>query len=155
MKIESVKEQDKFSWDETWFLEKLEFKSNMILEVYLVGGRREPMEELVVGNISLGQAYPIVRDESKRAVFRFIQPLTFQRLDESFAAEKGGTYTGQRYCIYSDSEYLRYFSKVTFGIVDEPIVHYSITCADDIIDVLSTAPPEIENGTSEVQVNVP
>lgn len=113
----------------------------------LIGGKKDPPEELIMGKVNLGLASPVVWDSSKRVVIRFFQPLTFQRLDESFAAEKGGIYTGERFSIYTDSEYLHYYSRVTFGVVDSPIKHYSFSCADDIIDVLSTEPPEIKFST--------
>ncbi|HEY8270949.1 MAG TPA: hypothetical protein VIG33_08670 [Pseudobdellovibrionaceae bacterium] len=147
MKKESSKktQNHKFNWEETWFLEKLEYKASMILELHIVGAKKEPPEDLIIDNVNLGQAYPLVWDTSKKVVVRFFQPLAFQRLDESFGAENGGTYTGERFKIYSDSEYLRYYSKVAFGIVDKPIQHYSFTCSDDIIDILSTEGPEIEN----------
>lgn len=130
MKKESnpVEHHYKFNWVETWFLERLEYKANQVLEIYLIGGKKEPPEDLIVGKINLGEAYPVVWDPSKRVIIRFFQPLTFQRLDESFAAEKGGIYTGERFRIYSGSEYLHYYTRVTLGIVD----------------VLSIDPPEIE-----------
>lgn len=143
-KKRNIKDDYKFTWLETWFLEKLEYKPNMVLEVYLIKGKKKPLEEVVVGKVSLGQAHPVVWDSRHRVVMRFFQPLTFQRLDESFAFEKDGVFTGERYRLYSKSEYLNYYSKVTFGIVDQPIRHYSMACADDIIDVLTTEPPEIE-----------
>ena len=135
--------QHQFTWKETWFLDRLKFGKKMILEIHLVGGKKGTPEEVLVRNINLGVATPILRDPSKRAIIRFFRPLTFQRLDESFAAEKGGIYTGERFCVYTKSAYLDYFSKVSYGIVDSPILHYCMTCADDIIDVLSCDPPEI------------
>ena len=144
VKKTKAKKQHQFTWAEYWFLEKLEHKANMVLEIHLVGGKKEPATDLVVANVNLGPAHPIVWDPKKKAVIRFYQPLTFQRLDESYAAEKSKSSTGERFCIYTDSEYLRYFSKVSYGIVDAPIHHYSFTCSDDIIDILSCEPPAIE-----------
>lgn len=146
-KKEGIQEQQhhKFSWEETWFLEKLEYKASQVLKIHLIGGKKEPPENLIIGKVNLGRASPVVWDSSKRVVIHFFQPLAFQRLDESFAAEKGGTYTGERFRIYTDSEYLHYYSKVTFDLVDSPIQHYSLTCADDIIDILSCDPPEIKD----------
>ncbi len=144
MKKEQINEQYKLSWDETWFLEKLVFDEKMILEIHLILGQEESATDLLVANVNLGPAFPVVRDPSKKVIIRFFQPLTFQRLDESFASEKGGIHTGQRFSIYTESEYLRYFEKVSFGLIEKPIQHYCLTCADDIIDILSCDPPEIQ-----------
>ncbi|MBC7458784.1 MAG: hypothetical protein H7235_10925 [Bdellovibrionaceae bacterium] len=142
MKNELINEE--FSWKETWFLEKLFFDEEMVLEIHVIKGQKEPATELVVAGVDLGPVFPVVRDYSKKVIIRFKYPLTFQRLDESFAAEKGGTYTGQRFCIYTESEYLQYFEKVRYGgLINKPIQHYCLTCADDIIDILSCEPPEI------------
>jgi hypothetical protein len=143
MKMDEIKNKYTFDWSETWFLDTLNFDDSMNLEICLIGGKKEPVENLFVADINLGPVCPIFRDPKKRVIFRFIQPIAFQRLDESHASERGGSYTGQRFAIYNDSEYLRYFAKVSFGITDESIKHYCFTCADDIVDVLSSHPPEI------------
>lgn len=145
-KKKSAQKQEcpQFRWAETWFLEKLKYKASQVLEIHLIGGKMEPPEDVTIGKVNLGPAFPVVWDTSNKVVIHFFQPLAFQRLDESFAAEKGGTYTGERFRIYTDSEYLQYYSKVTFGLVELPIQHYSFVCADDIIDILSTEPPEME-----------
>lgn len=137
---------NQFNWAGTLFLEKLEYKANMVLEIHLVAGKTEPLEDLFVGKVNLGPVHPVVWNPSKKVIVRFFQPLAFQRLDESFADEKGEDYMGrgERFGTYADSEYLRYYTKVTFGIVDEPIHHYCLTCSDDIISILSTEEPEIE-----------
>jgi hypothetical protein len=134
----------RFSCDEFLILEKLEYSSNMILEIQLVSGSTGPSENLIIGDIDLGQVKSVVRDPTRKTIIRFFQPLTFQRIDESFAAEKNGIYTGERFRVYSDSEYLHYYSKISFGIIDKPINHYSIICSDDIIHILSVDDPEIE-----------
>ena len=146
MKKEKHKESsnNQFNWTETLFLEKLEYKANMVLEIHLVAGKQEPPEDLFVGKVNLGPVSPVVWDSSRKAIIRFFQPLAFQRLDESFATEKGEAYIGERFGTYADSEYLRYYTKVIFGIVDEPIHHYCLTCSDDIISILSAEEPEIE-----------
>lgn len=136
--------KNQFSWKEMLFLEKLEYQANMVLEIHLVGSKTEPPEDLFVGKVNLGPVNPVIRDNSKKVIVRFFQPLAFQRLDESFATEKGEAYIGERFGTYADSEYLRYYDKVTYGIVDEPIHHYCFTLSDDIISILSTEEPEIE-----------
>lgn len=135
---------DQFNWAGTLFLEKIEYKASMILEIHLVEGKAEPPGDLFVGKVNLGPVSRIVWDPSKKVIVRFFQPLAFQRLDESFADEKGEAYIGKGMGTFGDSEYLLYYSKVTYGIVDEPIHHFCITCADDTISVLSTEEPEIE-----------
>lgn len=94
-------QQHQFTWKETWFLDKLKFGRKMILEIHLVGGKKESPEDLYVGKVNIGPAVPVVPDSSRRAVIRFFQPLSFVRLDESFAAEKGSEYTGERFGIYT------------------------------------------------------
>lgn len=49
-KRELTQEQQyhKFSWAETWFLEKLEFKANIVLEIHLTCGKKTTPENLKV-----------------------------------------------------------------------------------------------------------
>ena len=134
-----------FTIDDYWQVEKLELKKNMTLEILLVSKKTGDIpEDVFVGKTNIGPAYPLYLDYSKKILVRFYQPLAFQRLDESFATEKGARWTGEvRFRTFTESEYLKYFSKVSYGIVDKPILHYCISCSDDIVSVLTTDPPEI------------
>jgi hypothetical protein len=132
-----------FSRKETWFVEKIVYKKNMILEIELVGSKIGTPEKIRFQSIDLGIGTPVLRDTSKHVLLRFYQPLAFQRLDESFAMEKG-KFSGDVLRKYSESEYLKYYSKVKFYSRDEPILHYCLVCSDDIINILTNDEPEIE-----------
>jgi len=98
-----------FSRKETWFVEKIVYKKNMILEIELVGSKIGTPEKIRFQSIDLGIGTPVLRDTSKHVLLRFYQPLAFQRLDESFAMEKG-KFSGDVLRKYSESEYLKYYS---------------------------------------------
>lgn len=137
-----------FPPSETLFLEKMDYNPNkMVLDLYVVKGKKGTPEMVNIGGTEIGPATPIHPDPSEQIRVRFYQPYLFQRMDESFATEHRHNkwpYVGDRLCHFIDSAYLRYYYEVSYGIEDDSVFHFCLICADDIVSVIASDPPEIE-----------
>ena len=90
-----------------------------------------------------------VTDRSRRIRIEFSNVLTYQVTDESYAQPASGEMeevAGRILCKHTGSEYLEYVQQNSLikHLVDDPVQHYSLNLADDIIDVITTANPSVD-----------
>ena len=90
-----------------------------------------------------------VTDRSRRIRIGFSNVLTYQVTDESYAQPASGKIeevAGRILCQHTGSEYLEYVQQNSLikHLVDDPVQHYSLNLADDIIDVITTANPSVD-----------
>ena len=90
-----------------------------------------------------------VTDRSRRIRIEFSNVLTYQVTDESYAQPASGEMeevAGRILCQHTGSEYLEYVQQNSLikHLVDDPVQHYSLNLADDIIDVITTANPSVD-----------
>ena len=98
---------------------------------------------------TVGGARPIeVTGKSRRVRVQFSNVLAYQVTDESYAVPASGKIEevgGQILCRHTGSEYLDYVQQNSLikHLVDDPVHHYRLNLADDIIDVITTAKPSV------------
>ena len=134
-----------------WFLDKLDFKgAHLIVEVTEGIVASTPQDVSIDDVGSIKSARPIeVTDRSRRIRIEFSNVLIYQVSDESYAVPASGKMeevAGQILCQHTGSEYLEYVKQNSLikHLVDDPVQHYSLNLADDIIDVITTANPSVD-----------
>ena len=134
-----------------WFLDKLDFKgAHLMLEV-TEGIAASVSQDVSIDDIgTIEGTRPIeVTDRSRRIRIEFSNVLTYQVTDESYAQPASGKIeevAGRILCQHTGSEYLEYVQQNSLikHLVDDPVQHYSLNLADDIIDVITTANPSVD-----------
>jgi len=135
---------------EWWFLERLDYVG-ALLAVDVIEGRVSSVSEDVSidGAGTIPDARPIeVTDRSRRVRIEFPNVLVYQVIDESYAEPTSGEMgeiAGQILCQHTGSEYLEHVQQNSLikHLVDDPVHHYRLNLADDIIDVIITAKPSV------------
>ena len=88
-----------------------------------------------------------ITDQSRRVKIKFSNVLAYQVTDESYcASEYQDGMTKNILCMHNNSKYLQYImeNSIIKECVDNPVKHYSLTLADDIIDIIATSEPSLE-----------
>ena len=88
-----------------------------------------------------------ITDQSRRVQIKFSNVLAYQVTDESYwASEYQDGITKNILCVHNNSKYLQYImeNSIIKECVDNPVKHYSLTLADDIIDIIATSEPSLE-----------
>ena len=88
-----------------------------------------------------------ITDQSRRVQIKFSNVLAYQVTDESYwASEYQDGITKNILCVHNNSKYLQYIMKnsIIKECVDNPVKHYSLILADDIIDIIATSDPSLE-----------
>ena len=119
--------------------------------VELVQGEVSSVSENVSidGAGTVPNARPIeVTDNSRRVRVKFSNVLAYQVTDESYANPASGKMeevAGRNLCQHTGSEYLEYLQQNSLikHLVDDPVHHYRLNLADDIIDIINTAKPSV------------
>ena len=135
---------------EWWFLERLDYVG-ALLAVEVVEGHVSPVSDdvLIEGAGTIPDARPIqITDQSRRVRVEFSNVLAYQVIDESYANPASGKIEkvgGQILCQHTGSEYLEYVQQNSLikHLVDDPVHHYRLNLADDIIDIINTAKPSV------------
>jgi hypothetical protein len=74
--------------------------------------------------------------------------VAYSVLNESFASadDDAAHYEGRRFRVYSKSSFIDYVARVSFACDDYPgpAQHYQVVCEHHILDVISTAPPIVQ-----------
>ena len=142
---------DLLAGSEWWFLERLEYEGALLKVDIAEGIISSNAENVKIDEgLSIEGASPIeITEKSKHVRIQFPHVLAHQITDESYwAAEVGETkeIDGLILCQHTDSAYMKYVIKNSLidDLVDDPLCHYSLNLADDIIDVITTAKPSIE-----------
>ena len=136
---------------EWWFLERLEY-GGALLKVDIAEGIISAVSEdvLLDKGLSIKGTSPIeITEKSKHVRIQFPHVLAHQITDESYCAQEARSTReigGRILCQHTDSDYLEYVIKNSLidDLVDDPVCHYSLNLADDIIDIITTAKPSIE-----------
>ena len=95
-------------------------------------------------------ARPIeVTERSQHVRIEFSNVLAYQVTDESYANPASGKMeevAGRNLCQHTGSEYLNYVQRNSLikDLIDDPVRHYRLNLADDIIDVITTAEPSVD-----------
>ncbi len=129
-----------------WFLGNLNYVDALLnLEIAegIVSSSNKDIKIDDLGTIE--DCSPIeITDQSRRVQIKFSNVLAYQVTDESYwASENQDVITKNILCMHNNSEYLQYVmeNSIIKECVDNPVKHYSLTLADDIIDVITTSEP--------------
>ena len=142
---------DLLAGSEWWFLERFHYEG-ALLEVDIAEGIISAVSEDVTldKGLSIKVASPIeITEKSKHVRVRFSHVLAHQITDESYCAAEQGQINhlgGRVLCQHADSGYLEYVinNSLISDLVDDPVSHYSLNLADDIIDVITTTKPSVK-----------
>jgi hypothetical protein len=88
-----------------------------------------------------------ITDQSRRVQIKFPNVYAYQVTDESYWVGENHHGVGKHIlCMHRDSEYLKHVmaNSIIRECSDDPVRHYSLALADDIIDVITTSEPSIE-----------
>lgn len=136
---------------EWWFLERLDYKGALLVVEVTEGIVSSIPEDVSIDDAgTIDGARPIeVTDQSRRVRVEFANVLAYQVTDESYAvpvSEKTEVVDGQILCRHTSSEYLEHVRKNSLikHLVDDPVHHYSLNLADDIIDVITSSNPRLD-----------
>ena len=142
---------DLLAGSEWWFLERLHYEG-ALLEVDIAEGIISAVSEDVPldKGLSIEGVSPIeITEKSKHVRIQFPHVLAHQITDESYCAPEVGSTKeigGRILCQHTDSAYLEFVIKNSLidDLVDDPVCHYSLNLADDIIDVITTTKPSVK-----------
>ncbi len=136
---------------EWWFLERLDYKGALLLVEVAEGIVSSIPESVSIDDAgTIDGARPIeVTDQSRRVRVEFTNVLAYQVTDESYAVSASGKTEGigdQILCRHTSSEYFEHVRKNSLikHLVDDPVHHYRLNLADDIIDVITISEPRLE-----------
>ena len=133
---------------EWWFLECLGYEGALLVVEVAEGIVSSVPEDVSIDDAgTIGGARPIeVTDKSRRVRVQFSNVLAYQVTDESYENGDPGQVEGQILCRHSGSAYQQYViqNSLIKDLVDDPVQHYSLNLADDIIQVITTTEPSID-----------
>ena len=132
-----------------WFLGNLNYVDallNLEISEGIVSSSNKDIKIDDLGTIE--DCSPIeITDQSRRVQIKFSNVLAYQVTDESYwASENQDVITKNILCMHNNSEYLQYVmeNSIIKECVDNPVKHYSLALADDIIDVITTSEPSLK-----------
>ena len=138
---------------EWWFLERLEYEGALLtVEVSEGIVADEPQDVAIEGAGSISGASAIeVTPQSRRVRIEFGGVLAYQVTDESYADAEYGETQGGVLARHDDSAYLQHVLEQSLipDLVHDTVHHYSLTLADDIIDIITTNPPKLMSFTPD------
>ncbi len=136
---------------EWWFLERLDYVGARLVVEMIEGCVSSVSENVSIdGEGTVPDASPIeVTDQSRRVRVVFSNILAHQVTDESYAEPASGKMeelAGRILCQHTGSEYVEYVQQNSLikHLIDDPVHHYRLNLADDIIDVLTITEPCFE-----------
>ena len=131
-----------------WFLERLDYEGARLLIEVTEGIVASVPQDVSIDDVgTIGGARSIeVTNQSRRVRVQFSNVLAYQVTDESYDNADPGQVDGQILCKHTGSAYLQYVLQNTLieDLVDDPVQHYSLNLADDIIEVITTVEPCLE-----------
>ena len=131
-----------------WFLERLDYEGARLLIEVTEGIVASVPQDVSIDDVgTIGGARSIeVTNQSRRVRVQFSNVLAYQVTDESYDNADPGQVDGQILCKHTGSAYLQYVLQNTLieDLVDDPVQHYSLNLADDIIEVITTTEPSID-----------
>ena len=132
-----------------WFLRKLNYVDAVLKLDISEGIASSSSKDIKIDDLgTIEDCSPIeITDQSRRVQIKFSNVLAYQVTDESYwASENQDVITKNILCMHNNSEYLKYVMKnsIIKECIDNPVKHYSLTLADDIIDVITISEPSLE-----------
>ena len=136
---------------EWWFLGRLEYEGEL-LTIDVTEGivADDPQNVTIEGAGSVSGASAIeITPQSRHVRIEFGGVLAYQVTDESYAAAEYGAAQGGVLARHDKSAYLQHVLEQSLipDLVDDTVHHYSLTLADDIIDIITTNPPKLMSFT--------
>ena len=132
-----------------WFLGNLNYLDALLSIEITEGIVSSSIKDIKIDDLeAIEDCSPIeITDQSRRVQIKFSNILAYQLTDESYwASENHDGITKNILCMHNNSEYLKYVMKnsIIKECIDNPVKHYSLTLADDIIDVITISEPSLE-----------
>ena len=132
-----------------WFLGNLNYVDGLLSLEITEGIVSSSNKNIKIDDLgTMEDCSPIeITDQSSRVQIKFSNVLAYQVTDESYwASEYQDGITKNILCMHNNSKYLQYImeNSIIKECVDNPVKHYSLTLADDIIDIISTSEPSLE-----------
>ena len=131
-----------------WFLARLDYEGAHLLIEVTEGIVASFSQDVSIDDVgTIGGAHPIeITNQSRRVRVQFSNVLAYQVTDESYENGDPGQVEGQILCRHSGSAYQQYViqNSLIKDLVDDPVQHYSLNLADDIIQVITTTEPSID-----------
>ena len=132
-----------------WFLGNLNYLDALLSLEITEGIVSSSIKDIKIDDLeTFEDCSPIeITDQSRRVQIKFSNVLAYQVTDESYwASENQDVITKNILCMHNNSEYLKYVMKnsIIKECIDNPVKHYSLTLADDIIDVITISEPSFE-----------
>ena len=136
---------------EWWFLERLEYEGALLTVEVSEGIVADEPQDVAIedaGSISGASAIEVT-PQSRRVRIEFGGVLAYQVTDESYADAEYGATQGGVLARHDGSTYLQHVLDQSLipDLVDDTVHHYSLTLADDIIDIITTNPPKLMSFT--------
>ena len=136
-----------FEQSDYWFLKSFKIEGNQLTIDIAEGIISANTKDVRIDkDFEIKDCTPIeVNEKSRKIRVIFHKVLAHQLTDESYSAPEGGETEGNVLCLHKESSYLRYVedNSLVSQLIDEPVFHYSICLADDIIDIITTEKPEL------------
>ena len=132
-----------------WFLGNLNYVDALLCLEMTEGIVSSRIKDIKIDDLAtIKDCSPIeITNQSLRIQITFSNVLAYQLTDESYwASEYHDGITKNTLSMHNDSEYLQYVMKnsIIKEFVDDPVKHYSLGLADDIIDVITTSEPSLK-----------
>lgn len=135
---------DEADW---WFLENLQFEGAHLIVNVAEGITAAQPENFKVGGVeAISDCYPIeITGGSRHVRVEFTRVLAYQVTDESYAASEYGETQGGVLSRHTGSAYFKHMLDQSLipDLVDDAVHHYSLSLADDILDVITTHVPRV------------
>ena len=136
-----------FEQSDYWFLKSFKIDGNQLTIDIAEGIISANTKDVRIDkDFEIKDCAPIEVNEKSRTIsIIFHKVLAHQLTDESYSAPEGGETEGNVLCLHKESSYLKYVkdNSLVSQLIDEPVFHYSISLADDIIDIITTEKPEL------------
>ncbi len=130
-----------------WFLGNLNYVDALLSIDITEGIVSSSNKDITIDDLgTIEDCSPIeITDQSRRVQIKFSRVLAYQLTDESYWAIENYDGIKNILCMHNNSEYLEYVLKnsIIKECVENPVKHYSLTLADDIIDVITTSEPSL------------
>ena len=129
-----------------WFLNQLNYEAAELLIEVTEGIVCSSPRDISVDDLgTIKDCRPIeITRQSRRVRIRFPNVLAYQVTDESYwSGDTDEEAAGTVLCLYKKSAYLDYVmgNSIIKECVDDPLRHYSLRLADDIVEVITTSEP--------------
>ncbi|MCK7589990.1 hypothetical protein M0G43_05335 [Subsaxibacter sp. CAU 1640] len=129
------------------FITNIREPEEYVLEFHLeIAQISDNDEDVIIGNQNIGPARRIYVDEkSPKFKIRFNNYIGYSTINESYARQLEGEFTGINPRIYTESNFLYYIKKDSFASKDYPgeFKHYAFLSDNLIMNIASQTEPEI------------